>query len=274
MTAATEIAAADDDGRAGLRLVGEEASHRPGAVGERRDLEDAERAVPEHRPGRLECLLHQRLTLLAEIDDVPRRGDLVGGQRLVLGALGDLLGHDDVDRQDDPDALALGHRQDPLGVLHPVVLRQALAHRLALGDEEGVGHPAADDDDVDLVHQVGQDLDLARHLGPADDRRERSLGILEESRQGLDLGLHQQAGVGRQELGDADRRGMRPVGGPEGVVDVQVGVGGQGLGEGGVVLLLLDVEAEVLEQEGLARPEPLDGVLGAQAQGVARCTGR
>ena len=59
------------------------------------------------------------------------------------------------------------------------------------------------------------------------------------------------------------------MGRPERVVDVDVGVGGERRGEGRVVLLLLDVEAQVLEQQDLARPEALDRVLRADAQRVA-----
>ena len=59
------------------------------------------------------------------------------------------------------------------------------------------------------------------------------------------------------------------MGRPEGVVDVDVGVGGERLGELRVVLLLLGVEPEVLEEQHLAGPHPLDRVLGADAQGVA-----
>ena len=51
---------------------------------------------------------------------------------------------------------------------------------------------------------------------------------------------------------------------PERVVDVDVAVRGERLGERRVVLLLLDVEAEVLEQQHLAGAEPADGVLGAR----------
>ena len=58
--------------------------------------------------------------------------------------------------------------------------------------------------------------------------------------------------------------------GAEGVVDVDVRVGGERLRELRVVLLLLRVEAEVLEQQHLAVAEPLDGVLGAGAERVAR----
>ena len=72
------VAAADDDGRAGVGHVGQEPGHRPRALGERRDLEDAERSVPEDGLRRLEGLLHGGEGLLADVDDVPRGGDLLG----------------------------------------------------------------------------------------------------------------------------------------------------------------------------------------------------
>ena len=82
------------------------------------------------------------------------------------------------------DALLLGGLEDALARPRRGPLEQALAHRVALGDEEGVGHAAADDERVDLVHQVLEHLDLARHLGAADDRRERVLGRLEQAATG------------------------------------------------------------------------------------------
>ena len=85
-----------------------------------------------------------------------------------------------------------------------------------------------------------------------------------------DLLLHQEAGVGRAELRDPDGRGVRAVRGPEGVVHVDVAVGGERLGELRVVLLLLRVEAEVLEEQHLAVAEAPDGVLRPGAEGVAR----
>ena len=92
---------------------------------------------------------------------------------------------------------------------------------------------------------------------------------LEKLREHLDLALHQEPCVGRQELGDADRRGVGAMGGPEGVVDEDVGVGGERRREGRIVLLLLGVEAEVLEQQDLAWPQALDRVLGPDAERVA-----
>ena len=181
---------------------------------------------------------------------MPRGGDLLGLERLVLGPAGDLLGDDDVDRQDDADVVVGGRRQDPPGVVDAVGLGQALADRLALREQEGVRHPAAEDEHVDLGQQVVDDADLVGDLGAAEDRGERPLGVLEQLGEHLDLALHQEPGVGRQQLRDADRRGVRAVSGPERVVDVDVGVGRERRGEGRVVLLFLDVEAEVLEHAG------------------------
>ena len=81
--------------------VGEEARDRPRAVGERGDLEDAEGSVPEDGLRVRERLLHEVQRRAADVDDVPRRRDLLGRDRLVLGAARDLLGDDHVDREDD-----------------------------------------------------------------------------------------------------------------------------------------------------------------------------
>ena len=85
----------------------------------------------------------------------------------------------------------------------------------------------------------------------------------------VELALHEQAGVGRQQLGDPDRRGVRAMRRPERVVDVDVGVRRERRREVRVVGLLLGVEAQVLEQEDLARPHPLERVLRAEPERVA-----
>ena len=108
--------------------------------------------------------------------------------------------------------LASAVAQDPPGVVDAVGLGQALADRLALGEQEGVGHPATEDEHVDLGQQVVDHLDLVGHLGAAEDGRERPLGRLEELREHLDLALHQQPGVRRQELWRC-RRSRRGPGG-------------------------------------------------------------
>ena len=48
----------------------------------------------------------------------------------------------------------LGGGEDPPCVVDPIVLGEALADRLALGEEERVGHPATEDQHVDLREEV------------------------------------------------------------------------------------------------------------------------
>ncbi len=238
-------------------------------MGEGRDLEDPERPIPEHGPSLAEGRLHRLQRRLADVDDVPRSRDLVGLEGLVLGASGDLLRDDHVHREDDLDALALGVGEDASGLLDHVVLGEALADGLALGQEERVRHAAAEDEDVDLREELVEDLELARDLRPADDRRKRPLGVLHELREHLDLALHQEPGIGRQELSDANRAGVGPMGRPERVVHVELGIVGQLSGELRVVLLLLGVEPEVLEEERLAVPEALHRVDRADPERIA-----
>jgi len=82
------------------------------------------------------------------------------------------------------------------------------------------------------------------------------------------LALHEQPRHGRQVMGDALRRSVGPVDGPEGIVDVDVGHVGQRLRELRIVCLLLRVEAEVLQQEHVPRPELVDRGHHARAQCV------
>ena len=255
------VAPADHDGRAVLGAIGNGPGDRVRPVRERRDLEHAQRPVPEDGPRVGQRLLHQLERLGTHVDDVPRGRDLLGRERLVLRSARDLLGDDHVDREDDPDAAFPGRGEDPLRVVDAVVLGEALADALALGQQERVGHPAAEDEQVDLGEQVVDDGDLVGHLGAAEDGREWALGRLEQLREHLELALHQETGICRQELGDPDGRGMRPVGGPERVVDVDVGIGGERLREFRVVGLLFGVEAQVLEQQDLAGPHALERVL-------------
>ena len=84
------------------------------------------------------------------------------------------------------------------------------------------------------------------------------LRLLEKSADERDLAGQEQAGGGRKDVGDALRRRVRPMRGAEGVVDVLIEAGCELLREGGVVLLLLRVEPEVLQQEDLAGLEGVD----------------
>ncbi len=117
-----------------------------------------------------------------------------------------------------------------------------------------LGHLAADEQRVGPLGERTQDADLVLDLRPADHRDEGARRGLEERAQLLELTQEQQARIGREEPGHADRGGVRAVRGPEGVVHVEVAVRGQLARELGVVLRLAGVEASVLEN-----PDPLVG---------------
>ena len=137
--------------------------------------------------------------------------------------------------------------------LELVVLDERPADRDALRLEERVRHRAADEQRVDLAEQVLDDLDLVRDLRAAEDGDERALGRAERVAEILQFLLHQQPGRRlRQELRDALDRRVRAVRRAERVVHVDVGERRQLRRERRVVLLLLRVEAEVLEQDDLA----------------------
>ena len=104
------------------------------------------------------------------------------------------------------------------GVGH-VALGQRAADVDALGEQEGVGHAAADGQAVQLADQVFQEVQLGRDLGPADDTDDRLLRIAEGGVQSVQLAAHGFAGVGGDVVCDPFGRGVGAVCGREGIVD-------------------------------------------------------
>ena len=78
----------------------------------------------------------------------------------------------------------------------------------------------------------------------------------------------EEAGHGGQVLGHAGGGGVRAVHGAESVGDVDLSHGGQLLGERRVVLLLFGMEADVLQQHGLAGLDLGGQLLGVRANDV------
>ena len=83
-----------------------------------------------------------------------------------------------------------------------VLLEQARADLVALRREEGEQHPAADEEPVDARKQVRDDAELVADLRAAEHDRVRPLRVLGEAVEHVELGRDQQAGRGRQELGE------------------------------------------------------------------------
>ena len=191
-----------------------------------------------------------------DVESHPPLGDRVDRDDLRLGVGGKLVGDDHVRRQDKLHALLLRHRDQLAGEVELVLLDQGGADCLALRLVEGEDHAPAQEDLVDLVDERLDDADLGRDLGPADDGREGPLGVGDGAVEVVELLLHAEAGDRRGEvLGHALGLAVRAVGRAEGVVDVDLGVGGERLGEVGLVLGLGLVEADVLEDEELACDE-------------------
>ena len=182
----------------------------------------------------------------------------------------ELRRHDDVGGQDDRDIPAVGLGHDLARGGGEVVLAQGFADVRALRVEEGVGHAAADHQDVDPLHDVAQHVELARHLGAADHRRGRALGAAQRRLERLQLGLHQPPGIGRQPLGQAGDRGVGAVRDRECVVDVEIAQRGELVGEGRVALLLAGMEAQVLEQRHAALGQRIDHGMRQLADAVRR----
>src|SRR3990167_1208566 len=93
---------------------------------------------------------------------------------------------------------------------------------MALRIEEGVRHTAADGQLVEPGDKVLQEVELGRNLGTADNAQNRPLRIAQRRIQLLQLELHRQAWIGRQQLGEAFGRGMRAVRSRKGVVDIDI----------------------------------------------------
>jgi hypothetical protein len=66
--------------------------------------------------------------------------------------------------------------------------------------KEGVGHPAADDQMIDLADQIAEHGELGRNLGTADNRRDWPLGIAERLFERGQLRFHRPAGEGRKQM--------------------------------------------------------------------------
>ena len=125
-----------------------------------------------------------------------------------------------------------------------------------LAFEEGVRHAAADEDAVGLAEQLVDDGELVGDLGAAEHDGVGALDVLGELLQDADLGGDEVARGVRQPRREVEDRGVLAVHGAEAVADVHIGEGGELVGEGaalGVVLgRLTGVEAQVLDDRDLA----------------------
>ena len=180
-------------------------------------------------------------------------GDLAVGNALdhfVRRAGLDLGDHHVIDGEEE---LVAEFGEELFGEFDLVFLDERFAGGQALRAQEGVGHGAADEQAVDHLAQVLDDFDFVGDLGAAEDGDAGARRIGGGHAEILQFLLHEQSGGGLlDELDHALGGSVGAVGGAEGVVDVDVAEGGEFLGEGGIVLFLLGVEAQILEEEDFA----------------------
>ena len=137
-------------------------------------------------------------------------------------------GADDVDRQHDPVA---GLGEQPAAGVDLVGLEQRLPDAVALGGEEREAHAAADEQPVDLGQQRLDHGQLVADLRAAEHDHVGPLRVGGQPGEHVELAGDQPAGVVRQPLGDVEDRGVLAVHRAERVVDVDVGEGGQPVGQ-------------------------------------------
>ena len=176
--------------------LGDRARDRLGAVGERVELEHADRAVPDDRAGRLQ-LRGERAAVFGPMSRIRSSAATSvaafdGRRRVGL----ELLGDDHVDRDRHLGAARL-HRRD---------------HRLRVVDQAGsarllpIGKPAASMKVLAMppptiswstfFGEALQDRQLGRDLAARDDRDQRPLRVRQRLRDRVDLGGEQRAGAG------------------------------------------------------------------------------
>ena len=112
--------------------------------------------------------------------------------------------------------------QQPPTCVDLIRLPQRVADRMALRGEEREAHRSADDELVDDFEQRLDHAELVADLGAAEHGHERSLRVVAQSQQHVDLLLHQQTHRRRQRARRTDDRCVCAVACAERVVDVGV----------------------------------------------------
>jgi hypothetical protein len=185
---------------------------------------------------------------VADVEDAVARLDVRQPAGGLLAARHELAPDHRVHRQQHLPAVGVSQGQDLAGGPGQVPLADRLPDLATLCEQEGVGHAAADGQAVQPGHQVLQQVDLGRDLGAADDTHHRPRRVAQRPVQVLQLRLHGQAGIGGQAPRHALGGGVGPVGGGEGVVDIEVAEARQPPHERRVVRLFARVVAQVLQQ--------------------------
>ncbi len=201
-------------------------------LGERVELEDAHRAVPEHRLGVGQRRGERRARTPARCRGRSGRRGSASAGTTVAGASAANSGATTMSVGSTSWTPASSARSQVAAAgVELVLLEEALADLVALRLEEGEHHAAADEQLVGLAEQVVDDAELVGDLGAAEHDGVGPLRVLGEPPQHVDLGGDQAAHGVRQPLRDVVHRGLLAVHHPEAVADEGVGERGELVGE-------------------------------------------
>mmetsp|Transcript_2193 Transcript_2193/g.4616 ORF Transcript_2193/g.4616 Transcript_2193/m.4616 type:complete len:236 (+) Transcript_2193:611-1318(+) len=169
------------------------------------------------------------------------------------------------------NALGLGFFQQFEGQVQGFAfLRIRFANLLALRLEEGVGHGPANQEFVHLFHQLFQQQNLVADFGTTDNGAKRFGRIDQDLSKGFDFLLYKVSGSTLSQNGRnaSHTRGIS-VSGSKGVGQVQVSIGGQGLGHDGAFFFLFGglifVKSKIFEHEDLTVHEAVNFTLSVEA---------
>jgi len=285
-----DAVAAADDGDAAVGFdFGDGFADAEGAVGEFGHFEAAHGSVPDDGLRFADGFGVEFGGFGADIEGHPSGGDVIADD-LGIGFGVELIRGDVVDGEEEVDFEFLGFGDHFPGIVELVDFAEGIADVVALGFEEGVGHAAADDEGIDFGEQVADHGEFVGDFGAAEDGDEGADRFFDGAAEVGDFFFHQEPGDGGfEEFGDDGGRGVGAVGGAEGVIAIDVAVGGELLGElellffhrslfrlilffGHVVLfldlaLLFRVEAGVFEHEDVAGFHGGDFFVGVGAVG-------
>lgn len=190
----------------------------------------------------------------ADIQDQIVGIDRIQGLHAGLGVGQELLGNHDIGGQRNFCATRLGVGHDLVGGRDQVRLVQRLAHVVSGHSDKCIGNAAADDQLVDLVDQVGQQLQLGGDLAAGHDRQQGLGRVVQRLGQCVEFGHQQRAACcDRREADHAMRGGLRAVRGAEGIHHEHVAQRGVLARQRLVVLALADIHAAIFQQHHLAR---------------------
>ena len=252
------VATADDRRRFAV-YVRESLRHRLGARRQRRIFKYAHGAVPNDRFCARDHGSEQLSRLGTDIEPHHVRRDCVRGNdrrldRRVDG-VGEGLRRYGIHGKNELFIQLLRLFEHFLAVADLLLVHEGSADFSALRLDESIGHSAADDERIALFEKVGNDVQLVRNLGSAEDRHERALRIFQRVRHHRELLFDEEAADRRLDqtfLHDSRGGRMGAVRRSERIVHVDVAVARQRLHEIGILLFLALMEAQVFEQDALA----------------------